>query len=58
VVEVPEHYLERHPTLTAEWGNATTWPKHLLVDYRWRTAHEVDAIPGMYVLFATGKRQR
>ncbi len=55
---MPEHYLERHPTLTAEWGNATTWPKHLLVDYRWRTAHEVDAIPGMYVLFATGKRQR
>ena len=30
---------------------------NLLVDYRWRTAHRVDATPGMYELFATRERR-
>jgi hypothetical protein len=56
VVHVPDHYLEQHAVLTDEWKNATRWPKHLLLDYRWREEHEVNALPGMYVLFATGAR--
>ena len=51
---MPDHYLEQHAVLTEEWRNATRWPKHLLLDYRWREEHEVNAVPGMYVLFATG----
>lgn len=51
---MPEHYLEQHKILTEEWGNATRWPKHLLLEYQWREEHEVNAVPGMYVLFATG----
>jgi len=53
VVEVPDHYAAHHATLVEEWSNATHWPKHLLVDFKWEEAHEVDAVPGMYVLFAT-----
>jgi hypothetical protein len=53
---VPDHYLEQHAVLSEEWKNATRWPKHLLLDYRWREEHEVNAVPGMYVLFATGAR--
>lgn len=51
---MPDHYLEQHRILNEQWGNATAWPKHLLLDYRWREEHEVNAVPGMFVLFATG----
>ena len=51
VVPVPATHM--HDRLEAEWHNVTAWPKHLLVEYRWRERHEVNAIPGLYLLFAT-----
>lgn len=53
VQPVPEHYSGHHAALVEEWANATQWPKHLLVDYKWKEEQEVDAVPGMYILFAT-----
>ena len=50
---VPDAFLHMHAQLEAEWGNATAWPKHLLVDYKWLERHEVNAVPGLYVLFST-----
>jgi len=51
VVPVPATHM--HDRLEAEWGNVTAWPKHLVVEYRWKERHEVNAIPGLYLLFAT-----
>lgn len=41
-----------HAPLVREFVNATHWPKHLLVHYRWRTQHEEDEEGGLLVLFA------
>ena len=51
VVPVPATHM--HDRLEAEWRNATAWPKHLLVEYRWRERHEVNAVPGLYLIFTT-----
>ncbi len=51
VVPVPATHM--HDRLQAEWRNATAWPKHLLVEYRWRERHEVNAVPGLYLVFTT-----
>ncbi|KAL4426500.1 hypothetical protein ABPG77_008358 [Micractinium sp. CCAP 211/92] len=43
-----------HAVLVREFVNATHWPKHLLVNYRWRTQHEEDEEGGLLVLFSAG----
>ncbi|KAL4458504.1 hypothetical protein ABPG75_013369 [Micractinium tetrahymenae] len=43
-----------HAPLVREFLNATHWPKHLLVHYRWRTQHEEDEEGGLLVLFSAG----
>lgn len=43
-----------HAPLVREFVNATHWPKHLLVHYRWRTQHEEDEEGGLLVLFSGG----
>lgn len=45
-----------HAVLVREFVNATHWPKHLLVNYRWRTQHEEDEEGGLLVLFSGGWR--
>lgn len=50
---LPDAYLHMHQQLQAEWRNASAWPKHLLVEYTWQERHEVNAIPGLYVLIST-----
>jgi hypothetical protein len=35
-----------------EFRNATHWPKHLLVQNSWQEEQEVDALGGLYVVFA------
>ena len=51
----PPEYAEYHPELREEFGNATVWPKHLLVMYSWREVREVDAPMGLALLFAAGE---
>lgn len=50
---VPDTYVHMHQQLKSEWVNATAWPKHLLVEYKWVERHEVNAIPGLYVLISS-----
>ena len=45
-------YLYAHHQLLDEFKNATHWPKHLLVQYSWEAEQEVDALSGLYVVFA------
>lgn len=52
VLPVPDQYVKHHTALVEEWANATHWPKHLLVEYKWHEDQAVDAVPGMYLLFA------
>ena len=52
VRQVSKAYLYAHHQLLDEFRNATHWPKHLLVQYAWQVEQEVDALPGLYVVFA------
>ena len=52
VRQVPQAYLYAHHQLLDEFRNATHWPKHLLVQYSWQVEQEVDALSGLYVVFA------
>ena len=54
VKQLPEEDRRRHGGLVGEFANATHWPKHLLVHYRWAVQHEVDAERGLTVLFGAG----
>lgn len=47
-----QSYLYQHYQLMEEFRNATHWPKHLLVQYSWQVEQEVDALGGLYVVFA------
>ena len=47
-----QSYLYQHHQLMDEFRNATHWPKHLLVQYSWQVEQEVDALGGLYVVFA------
>ena len=44
--------MRKHRQLSAEWGSDATWPKHLVVRYRWSSRHEEDEQRGLLVLFA------
>jgi len=46
--------LARHPEVAAHFRNATHWPKHLLVTYRWKEVLEVDALGGAFTLLGVG----
>lgn len=50
--QVSQAYLYAHHQLLDEFRNATHWPKHLLVQYSWQVEQEVDALSGLYVVFA------
>ena len=52
VRQVSKAYLYAHHQLLDEFRNATHWPKHLLVQYAWQVEQEVDALSGLYVVFA------
>mmetsp|Transcript_29464 Transcript_29464/g.83099 ORF Transcript_29464/g.83099 Transcript_29464/m.83099 type:complete len:241 (-) Transcript_29464:66-788(-) len=54
VTVAPRSVVENHKQLDEEFRNATHWPKHLLVRYRWTTISEVDVDNGLYVLFGSG----
>lgn len=54
VKQLPEEDRRHHAGLVAEFANATHWPKHLLVHYRWQVQHEVDEDRGLTLLFAAG----
>jgi hypothetical protein len=47
--------VRHHRTLVGEFANATHWPKHLMVHYRWRVQHEVDTDTGLLVFFVAGE---
>ena len=49
---VSKAYLYAHHQLLEEFRNGTHWPKHLLVQYAWQVEQEVDALSGLYVVFA------
>jgi len=55
VHQVSQNYLYAHHQLLDEFRNATHWPKHLLVQYSWQAEQEVDALSGLYVVFAICK---
>ncbi len=55
VHQVSQAYLYAHHQLLDEFRNATHWPKHLLVQYSWQAEQEVDALSGLYVVFAVCK---
>ena len=44
----------QHAELVRDFLNATHWPKHLLVHYRWDVQHEEDEERGLLVLFSGG----
>ena len=52
VRQVSKAYLYAHHQLLDEFRNGTHWPKHLLVQYAWQVEQEVDALSGLYVVFA------
>eukprot|EP00899_Mesostigma_viride_P027498 jgi/Mesvir1/7933/Mv11855-RA.1 len=54
VTPVSDHYAALHVDLEEQYRNATHWPKHVLVSYRWVQASEVDLNTGLYVLFGAG----
>lgn len=54
VVELDEADAARHALLVADWRNATRWPKHLLVHYRWDARRDIDAAGGLTALFTAG----
>lgn len=49
VVAVSPEYLRRHAELVREFQSPETWPKHLLVRYRWTERVDVDANAGLGV---------
>ena len=51
-------YLHQHQAMIAEFKNASHWPKHLLVRYRFKTENDVDLDRGLYVLFIAGRCAR
>ena len=51
---MPESWAATHPTLRAEYVNASHWPKHLLVQYDWQDLEPIHAQAGLYVLFIAG----
>ena len=51
-------YLYAHHQLLDEFRNATHWPKHLLVQYAWQVEQEVDALSGLYMVFAVCEPRR
>lgn len=51
-VEVSKEYLVSHADLVDEFRNASLWPKHLLVRYRWSETPDVDE--GGELSFALG----
>ena len=53
-VEVPEQYLATHHVLVEDFSNATSWPKHLLIQYTWHQLEPMHAQAGLYALFVTG----
>lgn len=53
-LKLPKEDVSRHKEIVEEFRNTTHWPKHLLVYYHWKTAHEVDTDKGLLVLFSTG----
>lgn len=54
VQAVPEHYLQEKPMLASEFADDTTWPKHLLVYYRWEARQQLNQHLGLYVLLLAG----
>lgn len=48
-------YLVAHHQLLREFNNASYWPKHVLVEYTWEHSLLVNAVGGLYLLFATGR---
>ncbi|KAK9811472.1 hypothetical protein WJX72_004453 [[Myrmecia] bisecta] len=54
VLPVPLAFLAMHQELVDEFHNATHWPKHLLVQYRWTQAGMVEVTRGLYLLFTAG----
>jgi hypothetical protein len=51
---VPPSYTSMHAELVAEFRNASAWPKHVLVHYRWRESSRVDLENGLYALLLLG----
>lgn len=49
-VAVSDAYLKEHAELVREYHNATAWPKHLLIRYRWVETVDVDADAGMVMM--------
>uniref|UniRef100_A0A7R9W1U5 Transmembrane 9 superfamily member n=1 Tax=Chlamydomonas euryale TaxID=1486919 RepID=A0A7R9W1U5_9CHLO len=50
----PISYEHMHKPLVEEWQNASAWPKHLLIKYKFQSEHEVDLDRGIYVLMVMG----
>ena len=49
-----EEYLRVHPALVKEYESADTWPKHVLILYKWETFNDVNATGGIFVLLSSG----
>ncbi|KAK9805044.1 hypothetical protein WJX73_006255 [Symbiochloris irregularis] len=54
VAAVPQQYLITHHALITEFSNASHWPKHLLLDFKWRHEEPINADAGLYILFIAG----
>mmetsp|Transcript_37872 Transcript_37872/g.96963 ORF Transcript_37872/g.96963 Transcript_37872/m.96963 type:complete len:238 (-) Transcript_37872:70-783(-) len=53
VVTAPRSAGDTHKQLIEEFGDINTWPKHLLIQYKWTTINEIDVDRGLYVLFGS-----
>ena len=60
LVSVTVHVVNMHRTdmhyhrVKNEFSDATKWPKHVPVHYKWKARHEVNSNRGLIVLFVVG----
>ncbi len=50
----PHSFTSLHGELMDEFRNASHWPKHVLVRYRWREAGVADEAGGLYAVLLLG----
>ncbi|KAK9826276.1 hypothetical protein WJX74_005195 [Apatococcus lobatus] len=54
VLHLPREYQRSHGLVVSEFQNASHWPKHLLVRYRWDERSSInDSLP-LYISFLFG----
>eukprot|EP00242_Pyramimonas_sp_CCMP2087_P008067 CAMPEP_0198200330 /NCGR_PEP_ID=MMETSP1445-20131203/3363_1 /TAXON_ID=36898 /ORGANISM="Pyramimonas sp., Strain CCMP2087" /LENGTH=159 /DNA_ID=CAMNT_0043870369 /DNA_START=467 /DNA_END=946 /DNA_ORIENTATION=+ len=51
---IPAAYFQSHKEELSQMGNASHWPKHVLVRYTWSEVVEVNTLGGMNFLLGTG----